>query len=56
MGRVFLAVICIIMLLVSLYLFGLAFQVHAGQGFVFFGGILLMCLSFGLPIHVFSKR
>jgi hypothetical protein len=55
-GRVIFAVICIVMLLASLYLFGLAFQVHAGQGFVFFGGIILMCLSFGLPIHAASRR
>ncbi|WIB62725.1 MULTISPECIES: hypothetical protein [unclassified Curtobacterium] len=56
MGRVFLALFSIALLVVAIYLFGVAFQVSSGQGFIFFGGILLMCLSFGLPIHAFSKR
>ncbi|MFZ7086964.1 hypothetical protein [Curtobacterium sp. RRHDQ10] len=57
MGRVIAAVFSIVLLVVSIYLFGLAFQAAAGtQAWVFFGGIILMCLSFALPIHVFSKR
>lgn len=56
MGRVFLALFSIAMLIVAIYLFGVAFQVHSGQAFVFFGGIILMALSFALPIHVFSRR
>jgi hypothetical protein len=55
-GRVIAAVFSILLLLVSMYLFGVAFQVASGQAFVFMGGILLMCLSFALPIHVFGKR
>jgi hypothetical protein len=55
-GRIVAAVFSILLLLVSMYLFAFAFQVSSGQAFVFFGGIVLMCLSFALPIHVFSKR
>ncbi|GGL67540.1 hypothetical protein GCM10009706_02530 [Curtobacterium citreum] len=56
MGRVIAAFFSILLLLVSMYLFGFAFQVQSGQAFVFMGGVLLMCLSFYLPIHVFGKR
>jgi hypothetical protein len=56
-GRVIAAVFSIALLVVAIYLFGAAFQAAAGtQAWVFFGGIVLMCLSFALPIHVFSKR
>jgi hypothetical protein len=55
-GRVLAAVFSILLLLVSMYLFGFAFQVDSGQGFVFVAGVLLMSLSFFLPIHVFGKR
>ena len=56
MGRVIAAVFSIMLLLVSMYLFGFAFQVASGQAFVFIAGVLLMSLSFFLPIHVFGKR
>ena len=56
MGRVIAAVFSILLLLVSMYLFGVAFQVSSGQAFIFMGGLVLMCLSFFLPIHVFGKR
>ncbi|WIB14689.1 MULTISPECIES: hypothetical protein [unclassified Curtobacterium] len=56
MGRVLAAVFSILLLLVSMYLFGFAFQLDSGQGFVFIAGVLLMSLSFFLPIHVFGKR
>jgi hypothetical protein len=55
-GRVLLALFSIALLLVAIYLFGISFQASSGQAFIFFGGILLMSLSFALPIHVFSKR
>jgi hypothetical protein len=55
-GRVIAAVFSIILLLVAMFLFGFAFQVSSGQAFVFMGGIVLMCLSFALPIHVFGRR
>jgi hypothetical protein len=55
-GRVIAAVFSILLLIVAMFLFGFAFQVHSGQAFVFFGGIILMCLSFALPIHVFGSR
>jgi hypothetical protein len=55
-GRVIAAVFSILLLLVSMYLFGFAFQVSSGQAFIFMGGLVLMCLSFFLPIHVFGKR
>jgi len=56
-GRVIAAVFSIALLIVSMYLFGAAFQVgDTGAIFVFLGGILLMAISFALPIHVFSKR
>jgi len=55
-GRVLAAVFSILLLLVSMYLFGFAFQVDSGQAFVFIAGVLLMSLSFFLPIHVFGKR
>jgi hypothetical protein len=55
-GRVIAAVFSILLLLVSMYLFGFAFQVDSGQAFVFIAGVLLMSLSFFLPIHVFGKR
>ena len=56
MGRVIAAFFSILLLLVSMYLFGFAFQVQSGQAFVFMGGLLLMSISFFLPIHVFGKR
>ncbi|WP_181429091.1 hypothetical protein [Curtobacterium sp. MCSS17_008] len=56
MGRVIAAFFSILLLLVSMYLFGFAFQVESGQGFVFMGGLLLMTISFFLPIHVFGKK
>ena len=56
MGRVIAAVFSILLLLVSMYLFGFAFQVASGQAFVFMGGLVLMSLAFFLPIHVFGKR
>ncbi|WP_157071546.1 hypothetical protein [Curtobacterium ammoniigenes] len=56
MGRVVAAVFSILLLLVAMYLFAFAFQVASGQAFVFFGGIILMAISFALPIHVFSRR
>ena len=56
MGRAIAAFFSILLLLVSMYLFGFAFQVQSGQAFVFMGGLLLMSLSFFLPIHVFGKR
>ena len=56
MGRVIAAFFSILLLLVSMYLFGVAFQVDSGQAFVFMAGILLMSLSFFLPIHVFGKK
>ncbi|QWS34012.1 hypothetical protein AABM26_13410 [Curtobacterium aetherium] len=56
MGRVIAAVFSILLLLVSMYLFGFAFQVDSGQALVFIAGVLLMSLSFYLPIHVFGKR
>ncbi|MDP4334791.1 hypothetical protein Q7F20_15555 [Curtobacterium sp. A7_M15] len=56
MGRVIAAVFSILLLLVSMYLFGFAFQVSSGQAFIFMGGLVLMCLAFFLPIHVFGKR
>ncbi|MBT2503417.1 hypothetical protein [Curtobacterium sp. ISL-83] len=56
MGRIFAAVFSILLLLVSMYLFGFAFQVSSGQAFIFMAGVLLMSLSFFLPIHVFGKR
>jgi len=55
-GRVIAAVFSILLLLVSMYLFGFAFQVASGQAFVFIAGVLLMSLSFFLPIHVFGRR
>jgi hypothetical protein len=55
-ARVVAAFFSILLLLVSMYLFGFAFQVQSGQAFVFMGGVLLMCLSFFLPIHVFGKK
>jgi hypothetical protein len=55
-GRVIAAVFSILLLLVSMYLFGVAFQVASGQAWVFFAGIILMAVSFFLPIHVFGKR
>jgi len=55
-GRVIAAFFSILLLLVSMYLFGVAFQVDSGQAFVFMAGILLMSLSFFLPIHVFGKK
>jgi len=55
-GRVIAAVFSILLLLVSMYLFGFAFQVSSGQAFIFMGGLVLMSLSFFLPIHVFGKR
>jgi hypothetical protein len=55
-GRVIAAVFSILLLLVSMYLFGFAFQVASGQAFVFMGGVLLMSIAFFLPIHVFGKR
>jgi hypothetical protein len=55
-GRVIAAVFSILLLLVSMYLFGFAFQVSSGQAFIFMGGLVLMCLAFFLPIHVFGKR
>ncbi|MGN6407381.1 MAG: hypothetical protein ACTHMH_03465 [Curtobacterium sp.] len=56
MGRVIAAVFSILLLLVSMYLFGFAFQVSSGQAFIFMGGLVLMCLAFFLPIHVVGKR
>ncbi|WP_175481252.1 hypothetical protein [Curtobacterium sp. MMLR14_010] len=56
MGRVIAAFFSILLLLVSMYLFGVAFQADSGQAFVFMAGILLMSLSFFLPIHVFGKK
>jgi hypothetical protein len=55
-GRVIAAVFSILLLLVAMYLFGFAFQVSSGQAFIFMGGLVLMCLAFFLPIHVFGKR
>jgi hypothetical protein len=55
-GRVIAAFFSILLLLVSMYLFGVAFQVDSGQAFVFMAGVLLMSLSFFLPIHVFGKK
>jgi cytochrome b561 len=55
-GRIVAAAFSILLLLVAMYLFGFAFQVSSGQAFIFFGGILLMAISFALPIHVFSRR
>ena len=56
MGRAIAAFFSILLLLVSMYLFGFAFQVDSGQAFVFMAGVLLMSLSFFLPIHVFGKK
>jgi len=55
-GRAIAAFFSILLLLVSMYLFGFAFQVQSGQAFVFMAGLLLMSLSFFLPIHVFGKK
>ncbi|SEC00369.1 hypothetical protein SAMN04489806_2346 [Paramicrobacterium humi] len=49
-------ILSFLLFLVGLYLFGVAFTATAFQAAIFFAGILLICLSFGIPAHVLSKR
>ncbi|WP_437582393.1 hypothetical protein ACSAGD_09020 [Paramicrobacterium sp. CJ85] len=49
-------IISFLLFVVGLFLFAVAFNVAAFQALVFFCGILLVCLSFGIPAHILSKR
>lgn len=49
-------IISFLLFVVGLFLFGVAFNAAAFQAAIFFAGILLVCLSFGIPAHILSKR
>ena len=41
--------------LLGLYLMGAAFYVPGYEGAVFIGGILCVCVGFGIPVHVLKR-
>ncbi|GAB2520274.1 hypothetical protein [Paramicrobacterium agarici] len=49
-------IISFLLFVVGLFLFGVAFNAAAFQAVIFFAGIILVCLSFGIPAHILSKR
>jgi hypothetical protein len=51
MGDVIAFILCFLLFLVGLFLFGLAPTLSAWEGPVFFAGILCIALSFGIPVH-----
>jgi hypothetical protein len=48
-------IVSFVLFLGGLFLMGLATEVSGAQAFVFFGGIVAVALSFGLPMHVLQK-
>lgn len=52
MGDVIAFILCLLLFLVGLFLFGLAATLGAWQGVVFFAGIVCVALSFGIPVHL----
>jgi hypothetical protein len=52
MGDVLAFIGCFILFLVGLFLLGLAPTLPAWEGVVFFGGIVCIALSFGIPVGV----
>ena len=48
-------IVSFVLFLGGLLLMGIAPELAGGQAFVFFGGIIAVALSFGLPIHVLGK-
>jgi hypothetical protein len=51
MGDVIAFILCFLLFLVGLFLFGLAPTLPGWEGAVFFAGILCIALSFGIPVH-----
>jgi len=52
MGDILAFLGCFILFLVGLFLLGLAPTLPAWEGVVFFGGIVCIALSFGIPVGV----
>ncbi|WP_199245853.1 hypothetical protein [Leifsonia sp. AG29] len=55
MGSVIAFILCFLLMLFGIFLLGVATTLPAWQGLVFFGGIICIALSFGIPVHVLSK-
>jgi hypothetical protein len=48
-------IVSFVLFLGGMFLMGLAPEVDGAQGWVFFGGIVAIALSFGLPMHWLQK-
>lgn len=48
-------IVSFVLFLGGLFAMGNAFDVVGAEGFVFFGGILLVCISIMIPAHVMQK-
>ncbi|WP_162924983.1 hypothetical protein [Mycetocola zhujimingii] len=46
----------IVLFLVGIYLFALAFTVTSFQAIIFFAGIIVVSIAFAIPAHVLAKR
>ncbi|MFP3466983.1 hypothetical protein [Leifsonia sp. SIMBA_070] len=52
MGDVLAFIGCFLLLLVGMFLLGIASTLTGWQGLTFFGGIVCIALSFGIPVGV----
>lgn len=48
-------VVCLLLFLLGMFAFGIAFAVPGFQAIIFIGGILLISLAMALPIHLKAK-
>jgi hypothetical protein len=46
----------LVLFIVGIYLFGLAFTVTSFQAIIFFAGIIAVSLAIAIPAHVLAKR
>jgi len=48
-------VIAFVLFLAGLYTLALSFSATSWQGFIAFGGLLLVCLAYGIPAHLLKR-
>ncbi len=53
--KVVVFVIALAFFLAGLALFGFAFQFEGIEGFVFFAGIISVCISIAIPVHLLKR-